>query len=392
MFESLNEFVLTVIVLLSGGVICLFTGKLLDLRLGIVAALIGWHTLLAAVYGRYVLLNGGDAFTYYQRARFDFVEPALGTDFVVWITSFPVEFGFAYWPLTALYNVLGTLGLVFFYAALKETEAFRIDAKLGRLLAYLCLFIPSMSFWTSGIGKDSIACLAVTLFLWATMQFDRRRIAAVVAILLMFAVRPHIAALMMMSIGAGAIFMSHLRGTTRLGVAVAAIVTAMFAVPLALVYSGSTDFASIGEYVADRQEQNLRGGSSVDIAGMNPALRVFSYLYRPLPNEVSDIAQLAASLDNVILILLTIFGIVAIYRAGFFRVYRHYSIVMMYGVSSLIVLSQVTANLGLASRQKWMVVPALMLVLVGAWVMARQKAAKKRQTARYIPVSAQALR
>ena len=392
MFGSLNDFVLSAIVFLVGGISCVFIGKWLKLHLGVVAALIVWHTALGIYYADYVLINGGDAFVYYQKAKFDFIELSLGTDFIVWLTSFPVSLGLSYWPVSFLYNAIGTIGLVFFYAALRETGVFSAESWALRLIALLCLFIPSLSFWTSGIGKDALAFLAVGLFLWSTMSFGRRQPAAIAAVLIMLLARPHIAVLMVLSAAAGTVFVAELRGTIRFGIAAVATAAAAFAIPLALVYSGSTQFTSLTEYIFDRQEQNLGGGSSIDITGMNPVVRLLSFLYRPLPNEASGLDQLFASLDNLFLIALTLIGIVGIYRAGFVRVFRRHGITLMYGLSCLVLLSQVTANLGLATRQKWMLVPALMIAFLGAWTMVREERVRKQPVRRSLGESTQALR
>ena len=388
MFESLTEFVLSAIVVLSGGIGCLFIGKWLGLRPSLAMALIAWHALLGYSYSAYALESGSDAFIYYQKARFDFVEPTLGTDFIVWLSSFPVSLGFTYWPLAFLYNIGGTIGLLFFCAALCETAALSAESSVSRLLIVLCAFLPSASFWTSGIGKDALSFLSVGLFLWSIMKLGPRRLFAIVAIMIMLPVRPHIAALMALSAAAGTLFVSNLRASVRFGMAALATAGAVFFVPLALVYSGSTIFASIGEYISDRQEQNLTGGSSIDIAGMNPALRFLSYLYRPLPNEASGLSQLAASLENLILLGMTLAALIAIYRAGIMKVSRNYGIPLVYGIVSSVLLSQVTANLGLAARQKWMAMPALMLVLVGAWTMAAARRAEYRRHPR-MPVRPQ---
>jgi hypothetical protein len=377
MFESLNTFVLSALVLLSGGVACLFIGRWMDLRPVLTLSLAFWHIALGCYYAGYVLENGGDAFVYYQRAQFDFVEPTLGTGFLIWLSSFPVSLGLTYWPLSLLYNVLGTVGLIAFCAALRETP---VAAGLihGRILVLVCCFLPSLSFWTSGIGKDSLGFLSVGLFLWSTMNLARRQFIAVIAILIMLPVRPHIAALMVLSAAAGTIFVAEVRASVRFGFASLATGAAVFFVPLALVYSGSTQFTSVAEYVSDRQEQNLGGGSSIDIAGMNPASRLLSYLFRPLPNEATGIAQLATSIDNLVLIGLTILALAALYRAGIVRTFRQYGTALLYGLTALVLLSQVTANLGLAARQKWMAVPALMLVLCGAWGLAATEGRRRR--------------
>jgi hypothetical protein len=385
MFENLSTSVLSALVLLLGGVSCLMIGRWLGLRPLLTLALTIWHISLGCYYAGYVLENGGDAFTYYLKAQFDYVEPTLGTGFIVWLSSLPVGLGFTYWPLSLLFNLVGTIGLIAFCAALRDTPLASSSSIYGRFLVFVCVFLPSVSFWTSGIGKDSLGFLSVGLFLWATMNLARRQLVAIAAILIMLPVRPHIAALMVLSAAAGTVFVAELRASVRFGVASLATAAAVFFVPLALVYSGTTQFTSIAEYISDRQEQNLAGGSSIDIAGMNPVSRLLSYLFRPLPQEAVGIAQFAASIDNVVLIGLTLAAIVALYRAGIVKTFRHYGTALLYGVMTLVLLSQVTANLGLAARQKWMAVPALMLVLCGAWsLVATGTGRRHRQGGPYI--------
>lgn len=366
MFESQTEIVLTGIVLIAGGCLSLAVGKWLRLNAVTVLLLYLWHTALSFYFSNYVLQNGGDAFTYYQKARFDAAEPGIGTDFVTWITSLPVILGLSYWPISLLFNVVGSIGLLFFYSALNGTSKPASKSFLSTLLIFLCAFLPSLSFWTSGIGKDAIAFLSVGLFLWSTVNFESRQLSMIAAILIMLLVRPHMAVIMVLSVGVGVLFVKELRGAVRFrGIALAAA-AAVFAVPFALLYSGAGRFQTIGQFITERQSQNLGGGSSIDIYGMNPALRLLSFLYRPLPNEVSGIEQFAGSIENLILIALTLGGIVAIRRAGAVGLFRRYAISSIYALVALGVLSQVTANLGLAARQKCMIVPALLLIFIAA--------------------------
>jgi hypothetical protein len=392
MFESMNEFVLSAVVVLSGGVLTVLVGKWLGCRPAIVVPLYLWHTALGIFYSSYVLTYGGDAWEYYQHARFDYVQPNLGTEFIAWITSVPVGLGFTYWPLAFLYNTAGCIGLIFFYTALEEATPASGKSIFTTLLVLVCVLIPSLSFWTSGIGKDAPAFLAVGIFSWSVLAFGRRQMAAAAAVLIMLPVRPHVAALMVLSVAAGTLFVKELRGTVRFGIGAISAAAAAFAVPLALLSSGTARFSSIGAFISDRQEHNMGGGTSVDITTMNPAIRLFSYLYRPLPHEASGFGQLAESIDNIVLVALTAGGVFAILRAGPVRIFRTYSISIFYGLSCLVLLSQVTANLGLAARQKWMLVPALMLVFVGAWSAMKEKTASDRTKLRRLSGAPQAMR
>ena len=84
--------------------------------------------------------------------------------------------------------------------------------------------------------------MAVGIFLWSVLAFSRRQIAAAVAVLIMLPVRPHVAALMVLSVAAGTLFVKELRGTVRFGIGAMSAAAAAFAVPLALLYSGTARF------------------------------------------------------------------------------------------------------------------------------------------------------
>jgi hypothetical protein len=382
-FESSNEFVLSAIVLLVGGALCVFVGRRLSVHPLLAAVLFTWHTVLATLYSQYVLTYGGDPLAYYMRARFDFVQPSFGTDFIVWITSIPVSFGFPFWPISYLYNFVGALGLTFFVAALQETGARLRGSGFGSALFIFFAFMPSLSFWTSGIGKDAIAFLSVGLFIWSTIELRRRRLLVAAAVLIMLPVRPHIAGLMLIGALAGILIAPDIRATARLVMTIAASIAAFFAVPLGMVYAGTGRFSSLAEYISDRQTKNTMGGSSLDITGMNPAMRLFTFIYRPLPREASGADQLAASVENLLLIAVTAVGLVIVYRAGPLRVLRRYGVAATYGLLCVVLLSQITANLGLATRQKWMALPALLFVVLGAWRMLAEQRAHNRKVQFY---------
>ena len=70
MFDSSNEFVLSAIVVLLGGVLTLLVGKWLGRPQPVVVLLYLWHTVLGFFYSSYVLTYGGDAWDYYQHAHF----------------------------------------------------------------------------------------------------------------------------------------------------------------------------------------------------------------------------------------------------------------------------------------------------------------------------------
>src|SRR4051795_11645969 len=138
LFESANNVARGAIVLRLGGSIRPMSARLCRMRPLTTALLYMWHTGWAIFYGSYVLANGGDAFSYFERARFDFVEPTFGTQFIIWLTSFPAAIGLGYWPITFMYNTAGAMGLVFLYTALRESASGTPHSPVAKLLVLTC--------------------------------------------------------------------------------------------------------------------------------------------------------------------------------------------------------------------------------------------------------------
>ena len=95
LFESANNVAWSAIVLLLGASLCVVSARLIGMRPLTTALLYTWHTGWAIFYGSDVLANGGDAFSYFERARFDFVELSLGTQFIIWLTPSRLAWGWA---------------------------------------------------------------------------------------------------------------------------------------------------------------------------------------------------------------------------------------------------------------------------------------------------------
>lgn len=369
--ESVTGYTLTAFVLVVGACICLLLGRQLAIRPEMTLAIYTWHTICGIVFYLFILSDGGDPLAYFQRAKYEYISLTYGTEFVVWLTSIPVELGFSFLSTSMLYNIIGAAALLVFHASLRD--AVYKPGRFSGLLVLICTFLPSVSFWTSGIGKDAIAFLAVAFFVRSSVQLERRFLLMIAAIVLMFTVRPHIAALMIVSIPIGTLFIRKLHGSLRMTFGLMALLASSVAVPFALLYAGTENLAGLESFVEKRETSFQKTGSSIDISGLNPILRVPSFIFRPLPQEANGSAQLASAIENLILILIAGFAIIGIIRAGFGAVFGRYAIHIIYGVAGVVILSQVIPNLGLAARQKWMMLPPLLILTVGAWSLVRER-------------------
>lgn len=325
-----------------------------------------WHTFFCLVYLWYVTKNGGDALKYYRIAALGEFELQPGTHAVYIINSiFAYVLNFSVLGSFLVNNIFGFLGLLAFQGSLNFATANK--SKRIKQLALLIVLLPSVSFWSSAVGKDSISFMAVGFALWAALKFEKRTVLMAFAIFMMFLVRPHIAGMMIIALAFSLVFSANVSLVRRLIVGAAALLIAAALVPFALQYAGVSEpnsaEAVIG-YMESRQGANMEGGSSVDIASMSLPMKLFTYVFRPSVLEARNIFTLAAAVDNLILLYLFIVGGYALVKkkAKIFTENRKF--MWLYVALAWFVLAMTTANLGIAVRQKWMFVPMLMFLLI----------------------------
>ncbi len=323
-----------------------------------------WHTAFCFLYLWYVQENGGDAVGYFRRGSAGVGAMGVGTSGV----DFFVYTILCFLPLSILgvslvFNLIGTVGLLAFDGALKQAA---LDArKKIRAISSIIVFLPSVSFWSSGIGKDAISFMAVCLSIWAALDFSKRIPLFVFAVLLMFLVRPHMAALLLLSASASYVFSGKLSFRQKFLWGGVAISAAAVIVPFSLNYAGigqEGGIEAVSNYIDSRQNKNLEGGSSVDIGSMSFPEKLLSYVFRPAFFEVRSVFSLAAALDNTILLYLVLLGGWACLKK---RVHISGELIFMwsYSMAAWVVLALTTANLGIALRQKWMFLPVLIFLM-----------------------------
>ncbi|WP_303290702.1 hypothetical protein [Marinobacter sp. SS5-14b] len=323
-----------------------------------------WHTFFSVFYIYFSLTDVADATTYYLWSLSP-VSFSVGTDFVVvFLSFFSSVLGFGYVPSFLVFNIIGSVGLFAFYSSLRHASA---GSKLwARRLVLLIVFLPSASFWSVAIGKDSIAFMATGLALWAALDLKHRNLLMAFSILAMFMVRPHIAGIMVLALCISYVMQSNRSLAARaLLIAIGSGVAAL-AVPFAINYAGLSQVSpeAVSSYIEARQSYNQDGGGGVDISSMSFPMQLFTYLFRPLSIEARSVFQLAASLDNVVLLIVFLMGVYSWKNRKYTFKSENTSFLVLFSLGCWVVLALTTANLGISVRQKWMFLPMIFYVLV----------------------------
>lgn len=366
MFESSWSIISAFIVFLLGLMIIAKISGYFGLKKKRGLLLYLWHTLFCFAYFYYVSTFGGDALVYYTKALSDGFEFRVGTTAVVFLTKILVHgLGFGVITCFLFFNILGSIGLLAVDGALKHATQYK--SKFLKRLATIIIFLPSISFWSSAIGKDAIAFLSVGLALWAALQLNKRIWLMVLAVALMMIVRPHMAGIMVIALAMSVMFDKKASTLKRISLGTISSIGVAVMVPFALEYAGVSDASSsegLIDYVEQRQSYNMEGGGGVDIANMSLPMQLFTYMFRPLIFEARSITALAAAIDNLILLYLFVLGCYALIKKKRQKFTENRKFMWVYVILSWIVLAMTTANLGIAVRQKWMFTPILIYLLL----------------------------
>jgi Uncharacterised nucleotidyltransferase len=350
---------------------------------------------LAASYFRYhTIVNdyGGVAdATDYDEYGQNFAEAWLGggdvpvlrdlrqTNFVRWFTGV-VYYLFGSNMVTGffVFGLLAVIGSYFWYRATVDAVP-RVDK---RLYLALVLFAPSVAFWPSSIGKESLMQFGIGAAALATAHLLRHRLGRAAGMGFvggwpLWVVRPHLLAMVTLAAGC-----AYAAGRVRAGGgAMRSLVTRpvgllgmaflmAFTVSQGVKFLGmeSLSLSSIEAELDEQTEGTAQGGSQFDSGdnSLNPIYLphgAVTVLLRPFPWETESQLQLLASLESALLAGLIVRRLASLRtalaraRSTPFLLYC-WVFVIIYAVAY-----SSFANFGLLVRQRSLVLPAVFVLL-----------------------------
>lgn len=382
--DSAWQLISATLVFLCGLVLALWLGKGFAVGQRRAVFLYLWHTAFCVVYFLYSLSNVADAKGYYFASLEPGVAPALGTRGIEFFASFFSQgAGFSYGGLFLVFNLFGFVGMLAFWSALQQVIPSR--GRVMQFLAFSIILLPGLSFWSSAIGKDALSFMAAGLATWAALKLGQRYTVMSIAVLVMLWVRPHMAGVMLGSLALTMIFVWRGAFFKRLALGLLVLPTAVWSMGLALNYVGLDEGQGVGdvvEYIESRQDHNLGGGSSVDIASISVPVRLFTYLFRPLFFDAPGLFGILISFENLFLATVFLWALTARRRGRVLGISRFaLMFYIVFGFTSWVLLANTTANLGIALRQKWMFLPMLLMVSLAVIASARAGVPRVARTA-----------
>lgn len=325
-----------------------------------------WHTIFTFVYYWFTINVGADSSVYYEKALRGNVAFAPGTSFIVYLVS--VLTNYLYLNMMGcflIFNLIGSLGLIILDSIIQPIV--KNQQKSLRVIATLVIFLPSISFWSSGIGKDGISFLGVVLALWSALELKKRIGSMSIAIIMMFLVRPHVAGMLLIALAISLFFDKKANIIMKILLAFITIGISSLLIPYALNYAGVNAGNSpddIASYIESREDVYKNTDSGITLSELSFPMKLFTYMFRPLIFEARSITQIFSALDNLILLYLFIFGGYKLIKKKNITSQENRKFMWSYIIIAWVILSLTTGNLGIAVRQKIMVLPFLLFILI----------------------------
>jgi len=261
------------------------------------------------------------------------------------------------------FNVIGFIGLLFYYITLKVLTGG--NDKAGKFLN-IVIFLPGLSYWTAPISKESIIFLGITLILYALIKLNKRVVYFSLGCLTIAFIRPHIFVMIIVALLVAMVFCAKTKLIQKL-IFIPLLLILM--VPAYSLLLQRTELETINletaqEFVEERGV-NWGGGSGVDIQHYNPVFKLFTYLYRPLFVDVHSVPMALASFENLFYLIISL----QMLSFKFIKFIKNekdlfLSFNLLFFLIGAVLMSHTEGNLGTAVRHKTMIMPSLVALFL----------------------------
>lgn len=285
-----------------------------------------------------------------------------------------------------LFSFLCLIGLVLIFRGACRAVP-EIDRKR---LAHLVLFLPSLLFWPSSIGKEAvmILCLGLVSYGAGFLLAPRPRISGLGyfagGLVVAAFIRPHIALMsvsaLIVAVAVGALFAGgRFDGAASGGSLRTRAIRTVALVGLALLASiattrfderfgsgGDTEAAETSALETTLQGTSIGGSAFAPIVIRGPRdipLGTLSVVFRPLPWEARSITSLIAAVETLVLLVISLASLRRIVRLRTLYLRRPFLVFASVFVLTFAVGFSYVANFGILARQRTQMMPMVLVLM-----------------------------
>lgn len=311
-----------------------------------------YHNAWFLIYMYFQYFFGSDSLSFFINYKYyDYVKFDVGQIFLHNLVSILSNY-FNFINLNYLFSILSLLP---FYFLIKLINKINFAKNPFR---YLCiiffLFLPSLHFWISGFSKDTICLIIISFALHISLKEKKIEhiIIYVLIFLGLFVTRPHIGLVFIIAIFPQ-LFFFKIRLFIKYILAIVFFGVIIWS--LSKLFPSGFDVKLLLDLIATYSNLDI-GNKLNSLSNTNIFVKTILYLTAPNLFYFHEI-----NLFNLILIFentFLIFLVLILFNKNFLKLKIiknfHFNILMI--ILLLIILVLFTSNLGIAARQKWIVV------------------------------------
>lgn len=267
-----------------------------------------------------------------------------------------------------VFSSFSFFGFLYLNKILRELEFPKKKLLLGISVINIILFLPSFHFWTATLGKDCLVFFSQVLILNYSCNWRNNKKKILFLLLLIGLIRSYLIAIFIFSIVI--YYISKAFKKPKNFIVFLLLILAVTIASLIVTYYFNFH---VFEYIQQRSQyishyalkRMAKDASSsfIDTSSLSILERMFMYLFGPTPFNAKSTFQIYISLENVLLFIIILRGLIAFsYRRISSSVIA--SICFYYSLVLLIIQSYMLYNLGLANRQKFMVLPFVFYIIL----------------------------
>ena len=332
-----------------------------------------WHYGFVSIAFFYSINFVSDSSSYFEEAVLGNVllDQTLPVRTIIFLNVILNQYlGLNYLGTYLFYGYIGLLGILLlestlnYYLKSKDKESF--------IIKNFIVLMPSLHFWSSNIGKDTIAIFAICLFIWL-LTYKKNILFCFVPLVIFSLVRPHHSVILLFSIFFTLTIFLKARYMIPFFILISifSFLNLEYIINLSgigleinkniLFFLDPNFYYKLDYHIVRRQNlPDYDGSGFINLTNMLFPSHIFTYLFRPLPFEAKSIFSLVSSIENLFLI---VFFIYTFFNFKTFKIFgKKYYLYLFFFIFALIPLSFLTPNFGISARQKWIILIPIILI------------------------------
>ena len=290
-----------------------------------------------------------------------------------WLSSFGFGTDFIHFILYPFvhYLELGYLGCFFIFSSLGLIGFFMLAKvaldinKNNWTFLLLLLLSPNLNFWTVAIGKDSLIFFSICFIIY-NLYYKKNIFWYTIPLIFIALIRFHILAFIGFSFAIVTIFFNKkIKLSLKILLSIFFLILCILIFPVFIERIGLDDISNIEQYQERITTANMQGGGAIDLYHANVLVKWLAYMFRPLLYDAQNIMGILVSFDNLVWLIVILYSLLR-----FFRIRKNikldaqtwFYILSIFSIS--IPLAIGLSNLGIAVRQKTMVLPFVFLLII----------------------------